>query len=75
MARKKIEKMLQEAGCLEKVEEYISPIGYSERTNAVIEPRLSTQWFLKMGHLAEIALESVESGNVKLIPDKYRNTY
>lgn len=75
VARKKIEKMLQEAGCLEKVEEYISPIGYSERTNAVIEPRLSTQWFLKMGHLAEIALESVESGNVKLIPDKYRNTY
>ena len=75
VARKKIEKMLAEAGCLEKVEEYISPIGYSERTNAVIEPRLSTQWFLKMGHLAEIALASVESGNVKLIPDKYRNTY
>ena len=75
VARKKIEKMLQEAGCLEKVEEYISPIGYSERTHAVIEPRLSTQWFLKMGKLAEMALESVESGNVKLIPDKYRNTY
>ena len=75
VARKKIEKMLQEAGCLEKVDEYISPIGYSERTNAVIEPRLSTQWFLKMGKLAEMALESVESGNVKLIPDKYRNTY
>ena len=75
VARKKIEKMLQEAGCLEKVEEYISPIGYSERTNAVIEPRLSTQWFLKMGKLAEMALESVESGKVKLIPDKYRNTY
>lgn len=75
VARKKIEKMLQEAGCLEKVEEYVSPIGYSERTNAVIEPRLSTQWFLKMGKLAEMALESVESGNVKLIPDKYRNTY
>ena len=75
VARKKIEKMLQEAGCLEKVEEYISPIGYSERTNAVIEPRLSTQWFLKMGKLAEMALKSVESGKVKLIPDKYRNTY
>ena len=75
VARKKIEKMLQEAGCLEKVEEYISPIGYSERTNAVIEPRLSTQWFLKMGELAGMALESVESGKVKLIPDKYRNTY
>ena len=75
VARKKIEKMLAEAGCLEKVEEYISPIGYSERTNAVIEPRLSTQWFLKMGELAEMALNSVDSGNVKLIPDKYRNTY
>lgn len=75
VARKKIEKMLSEAGCLEKVEEYTSPIGYSERTNAVIEPRLSTQWFLKMGDLAQIALESVESGRVKLIPDKYRNTY
>ena len=67
--------MLEEAGCLEKVEEYVSPVGYSERTNAVIEPRLSTQWFLKMGHLAEMALDSVESGRVKLIPDKYRNTY
>lgn len=75
VARKKIEKMLQEAGCLEKVEEYVSPIGYSERTNAVIEPRLSTQWFLKMDHLAAMALDSVESGRVKLIPDKYRNTY
>lgn len=75
VARKKIQKMLEEAGCLEKVEEYVSPVGYSERTNAVIEPRLSTQWFLKMGHLAEMALDSVESGRVKLIPDKYRNTY
>ena len=75
VARKKIEKMLQEAGCLEKVEEYTSPVGYSERTNAVIEPKLSTQWFLKMDKLAEKALESVESGNVKLIPDKYKNTY
>ena len=75
VARKKIEKMLEEAGCLEKVEEYTSPVGYSERTNAVIEPKLSTQWFLKMDKLAEKALESVESGNVKLIPDKYKNTY
>ena len=74
-ARRKIEKMLADAGCLEKVEEYVSPIGYSERTDAVIEPKLSTQWFLKMGHLAAMALESVESGKVKLIPDKYRNTY
>ena len=74
-ARKKIEVMLQEAGNLEKVEDYTSPVGYSERTNAVIEPRLSMQWFLKMEDLAKEALESVESGKVKLIPDKYRNTY
>lgn len=75
VARKKIVAMLEEAGNLEKVEEYTSPIGYSERTNAVIEPKLSTQWFLKMGDLAKMALESVEAGKVKLIPDKYRNTY
>jgi valyl-tRNA synthetase len=74
-ARKKIAVMLQEAGNLEKMEDYTSPIGYSERTNAVIEPRLSMQWFLKMDALAKDALESVESGKVKLIPDKYRNTY
>lgn len=74
-ARKKIVKMLEESGNLEKIEEYTSPIGYSERTNAIIEPKLSTQWFLKMEDLAKMALESVESGKVKLIPDKYRNTY
>ena len=74
-ARKKIVTLLQEAGNLEKMEDYTSPIGYSERTNAVIEPRLSMQWFLKMEALAKDALESVESGAVKLIPDKYRNTY
>jgi len=74
-ARKKIEKMLAEAGNLEKTEEYTSPVGYSERTNAVIEPRLSAQWFLKMEVLAKDALEAVESGKIKLIPDKYRNTY
>ncbi len=74
-ARRKIEGLLREAGCLEKTEDYTSPIGYSERTNAVIEPRISTQWFLKMELLAKDALQSVESGKVKLIPDKYRNTY
>ena len=74
-ARKKIEKMLADAGNLEKTEEYTSPVGYSERTNAVIEPRLSMQWFLKMDALAKDALESVETGKVRLIPDKYRNTY
>ena len=75
VARKKIAKMLEEAGNIEKIEDYTSPVGYSERTNAVIEPRLSAQWFLKMDKLAPRALESVEGGTVKFIPDKYRNTY
>ena len=75
VARKKIAKMLEESGNLERIEEYTSPIGYSERTDAVIEPKLSAQWFLKMSELAGKALESVESGRIKLIPDKYRNTY
>ena len=75
VARKKIVKMLEESGNLEKVEEYTSPVGYSERTNAVIEPKLSAQWFLKMEDLAKEALEAVESGRIKFIPDKYRNTY
>ena len=74
-ARKKIAKMLEESGNLVKVEEYISPVGYSERTDAVIEPKLSAQWFLKMEDLAARALDHVESGRIKFIPDKYRNTY
>ena len=74
-ARKKIVKMLQDAGNIEKIEDYTSPVGYSERTNAVIEPRLSAQWFLKMEELAPRALASVEDGFIKFIPDKYRNTY
>ncbi len=75
VARKKIQKMLDEAGELEKVEDYTSPVGYSERTNAVIEPRLSAQWFLKMDSLAAMALDSVEKGATRLIPDKYMATY
>ena len=75
VARKKIVKLLEEAGNLVKTEEYTSPIGYSERTNAVIEPKLSAQWFLKMDKLAAMALDSVESGNIKFVPDKYRNIY
>ncbi|MCQ2145367.1 MAG: valine--tRNA ligase [Bacteroidales bacterium] len=74
-ARKKIAKMLEEAGNIERIEDYTSPIGYSERTNAVIEPKLSAQWFLKMEELAPRALGSVEDGFIKFIPDKYRNTY
>lgn len=75
VARKEIAKMLEDAGNLEKTEDYTSPIGYSERTNAVIEPKLSKQWFLKMDELAKEALESVESGKISLIPEKYKNTY
>ncbi|MBS7276842.1 MAG: valine--tRNA ligase [Bacteroidales bacterium] len=74
-ARKKIVGLLEEAGCLEKIEDYTSPVGYSERTDAVIEPKLSAQWFLKMEDLAAKALVEVESGNIKFIPDKYRNIY
>ena len=74
-ARKKIRTMLHEAGCLEKEEPYTTQVGFSERTNAVIEPRLSQQWFVKLDILAKKALEYVEDGRVRLIPDKYRNTY
>ncbi|MGY3213235.1 valine--tRNA ligase [Mucilaginibacter sp. HD30] len=74
-ARKKIAVMLEEAGALEKVEEYKSQVGFSERTNAVIEPKLSMQWFCKMGDMAKPALDYVLTGEVKLIPEKFTNTY
>ena len=74
-ARRKIVDMLRDEGYMEKEEEYLSQVGYSERTNAVIEPRLSLQWFLKMDQLAAKALKVVEDGEIKLIPDKFRNTY
>ena len=75
VARKKIVKMLAEAGQLEKEEDYISPVGHSERTDAVIEPKLSMQWFIRMDELSKAALARVEDGEIRLIPDKYRNTY
>ncbi|TZF81494.1 valine--tRNA ligase [Pedobacter sp. BS3] len=75
VARKKIAVMLEEAGLLEKVEEYKSQVGFSERTDAVIEPKLSLQWFCKMSEMAKPALDYVLNGGVKLIPDKYINTY
>ena len=75
VARKKIAGMLEESGNLLKIEDYTSPVGYSERTNAVIEPKLSAQWFLKMESLAKTALETVESGRTRFIPEKYVNTY
>ncbi|HOI27598.1 MAG TPA: valine--tRNA ligase [Paludibacteraceae bacterium] len=73
--RKQIETDLQNAGLLEKVEAYINKVGYSERTNVVIEPKLSMQWFLKMEHLAKIALEPVMNDDLKFYPPKYKNTY
>ncbi|MCO4292202.1 valine--tRNA ligase [Solitalea sp. MAHUQ-68] len=75
IARKKISKQLEEAGQLEKVEDYKSQVGFSERTDAVIEPKLSLQWFCKMSELAQPALEVVLNGEVQLIPDKFINTY
>lgn len=73
--RKQIIKDLEDQGLVEKVEEIKNKVGYSERTNAVIEPKLSMQWFLKMEELSKPALEAVMSGEVKLIPEKYVNTY
>lgn len=74
-ARKKIAVLLEEAGHLERVEDYKSQIGYSERTDAVIEPKLSMQWFCSMHEMSKPALEYVLDGEVKLIPEKFINTY
>ena len=74
-ARKKIAVLLEEAGQLEKVEDYKSQIGFSERTDAVIEPKLSMQWFCKMEEMAKPALDYVLKGDIKLIPEKFINTY
>ncbi|UKT64816.1 valine--tRNA ligase [Pedobacter mucosus] len=75
VARKKIAKMLEEAGHLEKVEDYKSQVGFSERTDAVIEPKLSMQWFVKMKEMAKPALDDILNKEVNLIPNKFENTY
>ncbi|WP_426325189.1 valine--tRNA ligase [Pedobacter sp. R-06] len=75
VARKKIAKMLEEAGHLDKVEDYKSQVGFSERTDAAIEPKLSMQWFVKMKEMAQPALDDVLNGDVNLIPNKFENTY
>ena len=75
VARKKIIKMLEESGNLEKIEDYKSNVGHSERTNAVIEPRLSLQWFVSMKELCKPALENVMNDNIQLHPAKFKNTY
>ncbi len=73
--RKQIVKDLQEQGLVEKIEEITNKVGYSERTDAVIEPKLSMQWFLRMESLSKPALDAVMNGSVNLIPEKFVNTY
>jgi len=73
--RKQIEKDLEEAGLMEKSEPYTNKVGYSERTDEAIEPKLSMQWFLKMENLSKPAAESVEDDTIRFFPDKYKNTY
>ena len=74
--RKQIAKDLADAGLLEKTEDYVNKVGYSERNpDTAIEPRLSLQWFLKMQHFADIALPPVMNGDIKFHPEKYKNTY
>ena len=73
--RRQIEKDLDAAGLLEKVEAYTNKVGFSERTNVPIEPKLSMQWFLKMQHFADMALPPVMNDELKFYPAKYKNTY
>lgn len=73
--REKIIVQLQEKGQIAKVEEYINKVGFSERTDAVIEPKLSMQWFVKMKELSAPALENVLNDKIQLVPAKFKNTY
>ncbi|GAB1415578.1 valine--tRNA ligase [Paludibacter sp.] len=73
--REKIEQDLQNAGLLEKIEPYTNKVGFSERTDVVIEPKLSMQWFLKMEKLAQPALQAVLNDDIRLYPSKFKNTY
>ncbi len=73
--REEIVKDLEKAGNLVKIEDYVNSVGFSERTDAVIEPKLSMQWFLKMKDLAKPALEVVEKDIIKFYPEKFKNTY
>ena len=73
--RKQIEKDLADAGLLEKVEDYTNKVGFSERTNVPIEPKLSMQWFLKMRHFADMATPPVMDDAIRFVPAKYKNTY
>ncbi len=73
--RKTIEQDLKNAGLMEKVEDYNNKVGFSERTNVPIEPKLSTQWFLSMQHFADMALPPVMNDEIVFYPSKYKNTY
>ena len=73
--RKQISRDLNEAGLMEKIEDYTNKVGFSERTNVAIEPKLSTQWFLSMQHFADIALAPVMDDEIEFYPKKYKNTY
>lgn len=73
--RKQIAIDLEKAGLMEKVEDYDNKVGFSERTNVPIEPKLSTQWFLKMQHFADLALQPVMDDDIQFYPSKYKNTY
>lgn len=73
--RKQIEKDLEEAELIEKTEPYTNKVGFSERTDEVIEPKLSMQWFLKMEDLAKPAAKAVENDTIRFFPEKYKNTY
>ncbi|MDO4336387.1 MAG: valine--tRNA ligase [Bacteroidales bacterium] len=73
--RKQIAKDLEEAGLMEKVEDYTNNVGYSERTKVAIEPRLSLQWFINMRHFADISLAPVMEDYIKFVPEKYKTTY
>lgn len=74
-ARKAIIPMLEESGNLVKIEDYVNKVGFSERTNEVIEPKLSLQWFCKMDEMAKPALDAVVNGDIKFYPEKIKNTY
>ena len=73
--RRQIEKDLEAAGLMEKMEPYTNKVGFSERTDEAIEPKLSMQWFLKMDELAQPAAEAVENDTIRFYPEKYKNTY
>ena len=75
VVRKEIVAELKELGVLQKVEQHTNKVGTSERTGAVIEPKLSDQWFLKMKELAQPALDSVLEKDIQLVPEKFINTY